>query len=121
MNISKLLYDHKNNAMFCAPNSLYININSAIISHFNVNDQEIITLDDIARNVGFSNNLGSLITSGNLSRLSNRVNKIIQTKKLNVPKLTLKLIDRGDFFNKLKTNNSENLIFYNLLTFHTIL
>lgn len=70
------------------------------------NFHESIKLDDIARNIGFSKLSGSQITAENLSKLSNRINKLNTQNKLNVPKSTLLFLDNTKFFKKL--NNTKN-------------
>ena len=108
MNLTTLQYNHKNDAMFCAPNSLYLQINSMFNSY--IHDgifHEIITLDDIARNIGFDKLSGSILNNKHLSKLSNRINKLNRQKKLNVPTFTLLFLDNIEFFNKLEDNKNQ--------------
>lgn len=111
MTVSKLFYNHKNNITFCAPNSLYLQINSEIISNLKNTNNEIITLDDIARNIGFTPSMGSKIEPGRLSKLSNRVNSIAEKQKLSLPKLNLQLLDEYESLRQLPLPKSRNHIF----------
>ena len=78
MNLRVLQYNHKHDVLFCAPNSLYLKINSVIGSFKSETIfEENMALDDIARNIGFQKSMGSNINTASLSKLSNRVNKII--------------------------------------------
>jgi transcriptional regulator with XRE-family HTH domain len=69
--------------------------------------QENISLDDIANRIGFQKSMGSRITTANLSKLSNRINKLIKVNKLNVPKLALSTLNNSKFFKEVDnaTNN----------------
>ncbi len=117
MKLTVLQYNHRNDPMFCAPNSLYLQINSMINSYINPDVfKQTICLDDIARNIGFNKSMGSGITSERLSKLSNRINRLINKDKLNVPKSTLKLLDNNALFKKLD-KIKENKIFTVCISF----
>lgn len=55
--------------------------------------QENISLDDIANKIDFQKSMSSRITTANLSKLSNCINKLIKVNKLNVPKLALSTLN----------------------------
>ncbi len=117
MNLKILQYNHKNDALFCAPNSLYLQIHSMINSYIDDGSfHEIIQLDDIARSIGFNKSSGSMITTKNLSKLSNRINKLKLKKKLNAPMFTLSFLDNTQFFKKL-SSNKKNQIFTICISF----
>ena len=110
MNLRVLQYNHKHDAVFCAPNSLYLQINSVIGSFKSETTfEENMALDDIARNIGFQKSMGSKITTASLSKLSNRINKIIQTHKLNVPKLALSILNQSTFLKEINNVTSNGI------------
>ncbi len=116
MNLKILQYNHKNDALFCAPNSLYLQIHSMINSYIDDGSfHEIIQLDDIARSIGFNKSSGSMITTKNLSKLSNRINKLKLKKKLNAPMFTLSFLDNTQFF---KNYHPIKRIKYSLYAYH---
>ncbi len=81
-------------------------------------DKEIIKLDDIGRNIGYSRSLGSKIESGNLSKLSNRVNRIVETKKLKSPKINLQLLTENDFIKQISLEKFRNRIFTRCISYY---
>ncbi len=102
--ISSIFYNHKNDAAFCAPNSLYIQINSIM---YNYTKNEVISLDYIARFIGYTTHMGSQIDDGHLSKLSNRINKIINQGKRQTLKIKLTAI-RYTEFQKLIKKHPKN-------------
>ena len=110
MNLTVLQYNHKHDPSFCAPNSLYLQINSMIDSFISeITFYENISLDDIARNIGFQKSMGSNINTTSLSKLSNRVNKIIQTHQLRIPKLALLTLNKSTFFQEINNVTSNRI------------
>ncbi len=118
MTLEYLHYNHKNSAMFCAPNSIYIQINTILDSMVDKNYHgEIIDLNDIATRIGYSNSTGATVDSGHLSKLSNRINNLNEKMKLKVPKLMLKMIDTSSLLKKIKINPRERCIFTICMSF----
>ena len=111
MNLSIIQYNRKPDPMFCAQNSLYLQVNS-MINAYNKNDtfKEFITLDDISTRIGFKKSMGSLLNREHLSKLSNRVNKLKSIYKLNIPNSTLVMLDNTQFLSKI-SKPKENKIF----------
>ena len=113
MSLTVLQYNHKPDSSFCAPNSLYLQINSMVASYIdNSIFSENISLDDIARRIGFQKSTGSKINTKNLSKLSNGTNKLIKIKKLKVPKLALSFISNSAFFKEI--GNVQNNKIYTI-------
>lgn len=105
MDDAGFFYNHKNNAKFCAPNSLYILINFRLNKYLHSNS-ELISLDNIARLVGFDPKLGSEINS-HLSKLASGVNNQIKLQK----------IDCG---NVIFNNYTKDELFPNLNKYHSL-
>lgn len=73
---------------------------------------ENISLDDIASRIGFQKSTGSKINTENLSKLSNRTNKLIRKNKFKVPKLALSFISNSAFFKEI--DNAQNNKIYTI-------
>ncbi|MGC9124336.1 MAG: hypothetical protein ACP5IB_09785 [Thermoplasmata archaeon] len=71
----KIWYGHIKKADFCTPNSVYVMIHSNIINNNYFLDNELVSINEIATKLGYSQGLGTRIKNANIQKLSSFLRK----------------------------------------------
>ena len=75
----KIWYNHIKKADMCVPNSVYVMIHSNIANNYSL-DNELISINEIASKLGYSQGFGTKITNANIQKLSINLRKKLSSK-----------------------------------------
>lgn len=71
----KIWYDHIKKADFCTPNSVYVMIHSNIINNNYFLDNELLSINEIAPKLGYSQGMGTQINEAKIQKFSRYLEK----------------------------------------------
>ena len=94
----KIWYNHIKKADMCVPNSVYVMIHSNIANNYSL-DNELISINEIASKLGYSQGFGTKITNANIQKLSSNLRKKLSSKGIKNLDLDVGIDDDIDFNN----------------------
>jgi len=94
----KIWYNHIKKADMCVPNSVYVMIHSNIANNYSL-DNELISINEIASKLGYSQGFGTKITNVNIQKLSSNLRKKLSSKGIKNLDLDVGIDDDIDFNN----------------------
>jgi hypothetical protein len=94
----KIWYNHIKKADMCVPNSVYVMIHSNIANNYSL-DNELISINEIAFKLGYSQGFGTKITNANIQKLSSYLRKKLLSKGIKDLDLDVGIDDDINFSN----------------------
>jgi len=94
----KIWYNHIKKADMCVPNSVYVMIHSNIANNYSL-DNELISINEIASKLGYSQGFGTKITNANIQKLSSNLRKKLSSRGIKNLDLDVGIDDDINFDN----------------------